>query len=360
MRVLLLGGTGAIGKSLKDILVKQGDIVFITFRSSHESEKGVFYLQGDAHDANFMSNVLKKKYDAIVDFMIYKTSEFKEKVDLLLKSTSLYIFISSSRVYANSEYPITESSPRLLDVCTDTNYLKLDEYALVKAREENILFESKKRNWTILRLYITYNSNKLQLCGYEKQVWLYRALNGRSIPLPKDVAKKKTTLTYGGDVAKAISYILRNANIQGEIINITGSESLSWEQILEFYSQIISQSTGFVPDVYAPENCFELSELMGNYYQMKYDRLYNRVFGNSKVKKLCGGMEFTTTEEGIGRCLSECIVTNEWFCEPNYRIEAFINQRMKENTMRKEFRGLDSYLKYLCWRYGENIMKIVR
>ena len=77
-------------------------------------------------------------WNAIVDFMAYSTKEFSEKVDLFLNKTDQYFFLSSSRVYAESNIPITENSKRLIDVCEDEEYLKTDEYALAKARQDFI------------------------------------------------------------------------------------------------------------------------------------------------------------------------------------------------------------------------------
>ena len=73
--------------------------------------------------------------------MVYGTDEFKLKIDLFLEHTGQYIYISSSRVYANENKCITEKSKRLLDICEDDEYLKTDEYALVKARQENLLLK---------------------------------------------------------------------------------------------------------------------------------------------------------------------------------------------------------------------------
>lgn len=50
--------------------------------------------------------------------------------------------MSSARVYAENNALISEDSPRLLDVSTDAVYLRTNEYALAKAREENILRNS--------------------------------------------------------------------------------------------------------------------------------------------------------------------------------------------------------------------------
>lgn len=45
MRVLLLGGTGAMGISLKDILAQRGDEVYITSRSVHEDESNIHFFE---------------------------------------------------------------------------------------------------------------------------------------------------------------------------------------------------------------------------------------------------------------------------------------------------------------------------
>lgn len=143
MDILLLGGTGAIGGYLTKLLNsdKQVEHVYVTSRHRTDAFGKVKYLLGNAKDDSFIHQLLlNSKYDAIVDFMSYGTREFSERVELFLKSTKHYVFLSSSRVYADlGEKPIVEASPRLLDVCKDEIYLSSDEYALAKARQENIL-----------------------------------------------------------------------------------------------------------------------------------------------------------------------------------------------------------------------------
>ena len=143
MRILGLGGADAMSVDLVKVLGKRGDNVTVTSRSERKSEFGnVKYVKGDAHDAEFLKAFLNEKYDSIVDFMAYNTEEFKARCDLLLGSTDHYFFMSSCRVYADLQTPITEGSPGLLDVSEDSEYLKTDEYVLTKARQENLLLES--------------------------------------------------------------------------------------------------------------------------------------------------------------------------------------------------------------------------
>lgn len=52
MRVLILGGTGAMG-ALNTVLAEHSDEVFITSRRIYKSYGNVHYLQGNAHNNNF-------------------------------------------------------------------------------------------------------------------------------------------------------------------------------------------------------------------------------------------------------------------------------------------------------------------
>ena len=87
MKVLILGGTGAIGKHLVELLASAGYEVCVTSRRSRVSEGNIEYLQGDAHDLGFLNSILKQDWDAIVDFMIYSEASFAMRVERLLDAT---------------------------------------------------------------------------------------------------------------------------------------------------------------------------------------------------------------------------------------------------------------------------------
>lgn len=195
MRILIMGGTGAMGSHLVGILAADpaNELTVTTRKEFPSVENGcIRYVRGNAHDIGFVRSLVPvgAKWDCIVDFMVYTPDEFRERVDFLLSVCKQYVFLSSARVYAGSNEPIVETSPRLLDTVNDEVYLRTDEYALAKAREENLLSQSGKTNWVIVRPYITYSEIRLQLGVLEKEQWLYRAMNGRKIVFPKDIAEK--------------------------------------------------------------------------------------------------------------------------------------------------------------------------
>ena len=151
MKTLILGGTGAMGVPLVKLLKKESMDIYVTTRSIKKQEDGINYLYGNAHNMNFLNEILRDYYDVIIDFMSYETKEFEERYNLLLKHTKQYIYLSSCRVYADSNNLISEDNLRLLDVCKNNEYLHTDEYALAKARQEDMLINAKNNNYTIVR-----------------------------------------------------------------------------------------------------------------------------------------------------------------------------------------------------------------
>lgn len=353
MKVLILGGTGAMGRSLVQILSEQGIKVFVTSRRKQESlDKNIVYIQGDAHDNVFIEKLYQmENWDAIVDFMIYSTIELKERLQKLLNSTKQYIYLSSSRVYADSKAPITEESERLLDVCKDMEYMQTDEYALAKARQEDILINSSNKNWTIIRPYITYNTERLQLGVLEKEQWLYRALHGRTIIFQKDIAQHITTLTYGYNVAEGIAAILGEKKALGEIIQIAGTETMRWEEILQLYLAVIKKITGKEIKVCLLDDAKMFNSIL-NGYQIKYDRMYDRKFNSEKLEKYgLKKIQYEYMSTGLEKCLTEFLNGDRRFGTVAWEKEAIMDRISGERTPFHEIKGLKKKVKYFLYRY---------
>ena len=348
--VLILGGTGAMGKPLQEILIKKGFDVSVTSRSKHESSN-VTYFQGDAHDVKFLKKVLSgKHFCSVVDFMTYSSDEFESIVDTILPNTNQYIFMSSARVYAESESLITEDNPRILDVCSDEVYLKTDEYALKKAREENVLLTKENHNWTIIRPSITYNDERLQMPVAEKEDWLYRVLEGRSIVFPRDLIDIKTTMSYGNDVAKAISKLINNNKALGKIIHIAGAESVTWGDVLDIYVKALKPIVGNINIVYV-DDVKKISNPLGKHYQVKYARAINREFDNTRLFSIIGEMKFTSVDEGLTKCVRAFTAGKRKFKIISWKNEALMDRFSHEKTPLKAFSKVKWKIMYLVARY---------
>lgn len=353
MNVLIFGGTGAMGTHLVSNLAKQGIKCVVSTRQCRDNSENVEYVIGDAHNVDFLKSLFANyKFDAIVDFMKYSTKDFERRVCFLLSNTKQYIFLSSSRVYAESEDNLTENSPRLLDVCNDTDYLKTDEYALAKARQEDILQNSGYSNWTIVRPYVTFSEQRLQLSALEKEYWLYRAVHGRTIVFSKELAEKTTTMTYGQDVARGIASLIGKEKAQGKVYHITISETHKWSEILNTYLDAFERKTGFRPKVLLTDKWEPFHG--GNKPQVKYDRLYNRMFDNTKINEYIDTNTFKPTLQSLTVCLSE-FLDHPVFKKINWRWEAKKDRMTGEWTSFSEIKGMKQKIVYMLNRFGVTI-----
>jgi len=282
-RILLLGGTGAIGTHVAPELIRRGFSVAVTSREPHEQDgTGISYRQGNAKDDTFLDALLEEGFDAIVDFMIYSTEAFQKRAEKLLKHTAHYVFLSSYRVYGDCGCaPITEESPRLLDSVDDPEYLKTDEYGLAKARQEDILRASGYGNYTIVRPSICYAGDRFQLGTMEANEFLVRALNGKPVVFPKEMLDRRAAMTWAGDVGKMIARLVLNEAAYGEAYTAASAETVTWNNVLKIYQKILGFQVRYVPlRTYA--------EIVGRPWQIKYDRMLHRIVDNTKILLVTG------------------------------------------------------------------------
>lgn len=351
MKILLLGGTGAMGGDLTTILANQGQDVYVTTRRARQELSSVHYFVGNAHNDEFLQQIFSKNsFDVIVDFMVYASEEFKGKCNFLLSSCKQYIFTSSSRVYAESITTINEDSARLLDVSNDKEYLMTDEYALSKAREENILIQSKRKNWTIIRPYITFNRERLQLGVLEKEYWLYQALHDRTIIFSEDIASKSTTLTYGYDVARCIASIIGKSTTFGQIINLATSESHKWSEVFDLYIRVLEDELDRKVKYKIVKNSPNLN-FPSEKWQVLYDRLYDRKFDTTKLNEYFDVSTFKPTLEGLELCLRS-FIKDPVFGNLNWRQMALYDSIAGEWLPLSALPTLKSKIGYLFKRYS--------
>ena len=342
MNILVLGGTGAMGTHLIQFLSENNDVqVTVTSRKERNSHGNINYIVGNARDRAFMSSLLKNThYDVIVDFMNYNYEEFLEYHRALLEATDHYIFLSSSRVYANYDGRINESCPRLLETSKDETFLSTNRYALRKAREEDMLRSSGKTNYTIIRPYITYSNRRLQLGIYEKEEWLYRVLNDKPLIISEGILDKTTTLTFGKDVSYGIYKIILGKPLS-EAVHITTTENMTWSDILKMYASVIKEDTGKDLTVYTSNEIKSVEMIYEGGYNTIYDRQWNRRFDNHRAEKVCGHIDYLGMREGLSICLREFLSDwkkngNELFLPLNVEYDTEMDRLTNDSSVQKE------------------------
>lgn len=361
MKILLIGGTGAMGNKLIDLLDKNrgGYEVYVTSRSFHKDFNNIHFLKGNAHENEFLFNVLSKGYDVIVDFLIYMdVNEFKDKINKILENTKHYIFLSSSRVYSNSNNIINEKTKRIYDELDNYKFVneKSIEYAIIKSKEEDILKSTKKDNYTIIRPYITYDDQRLQLGVYEKEEWLFRVLKGKSLVISKDILNKITTLTNATDVAIQLEKIIKINKPCGDIYQIASEENMTWEKVLSIYVSTLEKLLNKKIKIKYVDSIYDIGFIRPN-IQFEYDRNFDRFFSNKKLYEKTGINKYIKLEKGLTTCLKN-FIEKPHFKHIDWGYEALKDKICGEKTKLKEIDTPKSKIKYLIYRYTNIVLLI--
>lgn len=318
-KVLVMGGTGAIGRHTVRSLLDGGYAVDVLSLDDVKSDnENLKYMVGNGLDRRYVEKILKDgKYDGVIDYMIYQTPLFAERYRMLLENTEHYIFLSSYRVYADDKV-VTESTPRLLDVSENAEFVASEDYSLYKAREEEILLGSKYDNFTITRPSITYSEYRYQLVTLEANILVSRALAGKPIVLPEDAYNVKTTLTNATDSGKLFAKLLFNPGAKREAFTVATSECHTWGEIADMYSKYIGAKFEWVSKedyLRVRSGGDQISPWCR--YQLEYDRLFCRKIDNSKVLSVTGLSqdEFIPLESGLKTMLDRAdlsTITPKW------------------------------------------------
>ncbi len=288
-KVLILGAGGAMGQYLVPYLAEKGcQVDAVALNDINYENPAVTWYKGNAKDWGFRNELLAKNYDAVIDFLVYPSKEVPFYLPQMLDSTGHYVYISSGRIYDNLERPVRETSPRLIDTCKDPLLINSDDYCIYKARGENILTSSGKKNWTIVRPATTYSFMRYQLVTLEARDYVGRAFAGKDVVVPIQAKEKPASLSWGKDVARMIGELLFCDGALCEAFNVNSAESRTWGEIADYYKDICNLNAVWVDKedylkIVNP-NPYELAPR----WQLEYARLFDREVDNSKVLSVTG------------------------------------------------------------------------
>ncbi|MBQ4154690.1 MAG: NAD(P)H-binding protein [Clostridia bacterium] len=328
-KALLIGGTGALGHYLTPALLEMGyKVDVVSLESMISNNPNLRYIEANAKKIDVLKELLKNEYNVIVDFLIYRSpEEFANYYKLYLENTDHYVFLSSYRVYSG-ETPITELSPRLLDVTTDQTLLNSGDYCIYKAQQEDMLRSSGHKNWTILRPAITYSYRRYQLVTLEADVFVYRMLRGKTVVVPDVALGKFATMSWAGDFGTAVSRLILNPMAMGQVYTVSTSENNTWEKIADIYKKVgglklvVTDTENYLNILGAGDIGKQLVK-----QQLVYDRYFDRIVDNTKLLNATGmkQSDFMPLSKGLPMELAKATIENiKCNIEVNRRMDEFL------------------------------------
>ena len=306
-RVLLIAGGGTLGTYVSEELLRLGAFVEVICPEDKvsDNERLVFH-QSLATEEVLRDLFSKKHYDGIVNFIHYKkVDDYRRIHPLLISNTDHLIFLSSYRVYANEQHPITEDAPRLADILTDKEFFEKEDYALPKARCEDYLRqEHAGEPWTIVRPVISFSDRRLDLLLYSgKDVLNYAGRNEKML-MPSLVKDYAAGMDWAGNSGKLIAHLLFKEKAIGEAFTVYSGHGLTWGEVAEKYSRLTGVEIRWCSE---EEYVCNNPKITRNPWMWKYDRIFNRDMDCSKILRVTGlsKNDFSSVEEGIKRELEK-------------------------------------------------------
>ena len=301
MNILIVGGTGVLSSAVTIAALRQGIGVTMINRGNRPIPNGVEHIKSDKNDYQRIADAIAgRKYDAVMDFLLYSDNDTKRSVEFYTQYTNQYFYISSCAVY-NTETLAgkvsDEESPKVLPVWS---------YSVNKWASEKIvmkLFENKETHYTIIRPCVTYGDTRIPY-GISPQYGYHwtlvaRVLNDKPI-ITWNEGKNRCNMTRVEDFAVGVVGLIGNTKAYNEAFNICGDEFYSQGEVLDCISEIVNHPVNRInidAEFYASEIPYRRGELIGG-------RCIDSLNSNAKLKDAVSTYKHTyTLKEGIRKTI---------------------------------------------------------
>lgn len=292
MKALFIGGTGTISTAIVNRLVKELSWeVWLINRGNRKDvvPEGVHQIVADIYDEKDVEKKLEgMHFDVVSDFIAFDVSAVERDYRLFKGKTNQYMFISSASAYNKpvAQHIITEGTSLANPHWEySRNKIACEEFLMDKYRNEGFPV-------TIVRPSHTYDERSIPV-GVHGNKGFYqvvkRMLEGKPVIIQGD-GTSLWTVTFNKDFAVGYTGLMGNRHAIGEAFQITGDETLTWNQIHE----TIADALGVKLNAYHVSSDY-LAEV-GRKYGYDFegallgDKAESVVFDNSKLKRLVPNM----------------------------------------------------------------------
>ena len=294
-KALFIGGTGTISTAIvKRLAGAAAWEVWLLNRGNRKRvvPEGVHQIIADVNDEQDVAEKIKDlTFDAVCEFIGFTVKDVERDYRLFHGKTSQYIYISSASAYHKpaAGYVITEGTTLANPHWQySRDKIACEEFLMRKYREEGFPV-------TIVRPSHTYDERNVPLGVHGKNgFWqvIKRMMEGKPVIIQGD-GTSLWTLTFNEDFATGYIGLMGNRHAIGEAFQITGDETLTWNQIYATIADALGVelnayhvSSDFLAAVGDPCGYDFEGSLIG-------DKAVSVVFDNSKLKRAVPDMRTT-------------------------------------------------------------------
>lgn len=302
MKALFIGGTGTISTAIVNRLVNELSWEVWILNRGNRNEvvpEGVHQIIADINNEADVTEKIKDLYfDTICEFIGFNVQHVERDYRLFKDKTRQYIYISSASAYHKpaASYIITEGTTLANPYWQySRDKIACEEFLMRKYREESFPV-------TIVRPSHTYDERNIPVGVHGKNGgWqvIKRIMEGKPVIIQGD-GSSLWTLTFNTDFAIGFTGLMGNRHAIGEAFQITGDETLTWDQIY----QTVADALGVKLNAYhvATDYLAAVGDKYGYDFTggLKGDKSVSVVFDNSKLKRAVPDMKTTVRfDQGV-------------------------------------------------------------
>jgi nucleoside-diphosphate-sugar epimerase len=258
MKILVLGGTGYVGRRITERLLARGDEVAVVSRGNLQPGvlKRVEHIQVDLKDRDaFAAAFRDRRFDALMDNIAYDRADADSAIRAFRGRIGHYIFTSTMAVYDGSkmERPVRESDDVVTHMLTEAevtnsalhpNPARALTYTNGKRQVELAFRESSEDfPFTALRAPIVVGPDDRTL-----RIWWFvqRIQDGGPLIYPDWGYGRVFQVVYADDLAQAFINALENPKAFNKAFNIAQPEILSPETWAEGLAGALGRTASLV------------------------------------------------------------------------------------------------------------------
>jgi nucleoside-diphosphate-sugar epimerase len=263
-RVLVIGGTGFLGRRIAEEFHRHGDQVAVLTRGLTSAPNGLELLTADRRDAASLRRVLEHNaFDIVVDNIAYDADDVRITLDALGKTTGHYLVTSSTAVYADRfvRRPLQEADADLqvrapVDDPNPFHSRLGHAYANNKRAAEQVVSHGPVP-WTILRPPVILGAD-----DRTRRVWWFvqRLLDRGPILIPDWGPGRVFQVVWANDVARAFVKAAGNPAAFGQAYNVAQLELYTAESWIEAAAAILNVKASYT---HVPEHDLDNQGLPG-------------------------------------------------------------------------------------------------
>ncbi|MDE6712274.1 MAG: NAD-dependent epimerase/dehydratase family protein [Lachnospiraceae bacterium] len=317
MKALFIGGTGTISTAVVKRLVEELHWeVWLINRGNRQNvvPKGVHQIIADINDeADVADNIKDLTFDTVCEFIGFHVEDVERDYRLFKDKTRQYIYTSSASAYHKpaAGYIVNEGTALANPYWQySRDKIKCEEFLMQKYREEGFPV-------TIVRPSHTYDERHIPLGVHGKKgFWqvIKRMMEEKPVIIQGD-GTSLWTLTFNTDFAIGYTGLMGNRHAIGEAFQITGDETLTWNQIYA----TIADALGVKLNAYhvAAEYLSAVGDKYGYDFEGSLigDKSVSVVFDNSKLKRAVPNMQTSVRFDQGVRIALDYILSHQEECQ---------------------------------------------